>query len=96
MRDILIKINGVKELHNTTYKIIPDRIEAGTLMVAAAMVGGNVKLNNVITSHLKPISAKLKESGVELLENAEVIDIIEYRLPLEEIYERNLVIIKKV
>lgn len=70
-----IKIAGVKELKAIEHTVIPDRIEAGTLMVATAMTGGNVTLNNVITSHLKPITAKLKESGVEISEELGRINI---------------------
>jgi len=70
-----IKIIGVKELKAIEHTVIPDRIEAGTLMVATAMVGGNVTLNHVITSHLKPITAKLKEAGVEVSEELSKINI---------------------
>ena len=65
----------MKSLKAVEHSVIPDRIEAGTLMVATAMTGGNVKLNNVITSHLKPITAKLKESGVEIAEEMSSINI---------------------
>ncbi|MBE5812351.1 MAG: UDP-N-acetylglucosamine 1-carboxyvinyltransferase [Clostridiales bacterium] len=70
-----IKIMGVKALKPIEHTVIPDRIEAGTLMVATAMVGGDVTLNNVITSHLKPITAKLKEAGVEISEELSNIRI---------------------
>ncbi len=60
----VIKINGVKHLNGTTYSIIPDQIEAGTYMVAAAATDGDVTITNVITKHLEPISAKLREMGV--------------------------------
>lgn len=60
----VIKINGVKYLSGTTYSIIPDQIEAGTYMVAAAATDGDVTITNVITKHLEPISAKLREMGV--------------------------------
>lgn len=59
-----IKIKGVESLHGCTYAIIPDMIEAGTFMFAAAATGGNVKINNVIPKHLDSISAKLSEMGV--------------------------------
>jgi UDP-N-acetylglucosamine 1-carboxyvinyltransferase len=65
----VIKIDGVKELHGTTYAVIPDRIEAGTYMVAAAMTGGDVYIENVLTEHLKPVIAKLKEAGVFIEED---------------------------
>ncbi len=59
-----IKIKGVKKLHGSSYAIIPDMIEAGTFMIAAAATGGHVKINNVIPKHLDSISAKLSEMGV--------------------------------
>jgi len=70
-----IKITGVKELKAIEHTVIPDRIEAGTLMVATAMTGGEVTLKNVITSHLKPITAKLKEAGVEVSEELSKINV---------------------
>lgn len=58
-----VKINGVESLHGGTYTIIPDQIEAGTYMVAAAATGGEVLVKNVIPKHLECISAKLRETG---------------------------------
>ena len=58
-----IKVNGVDKLHGGTYTIIPDQIEAGTYMVAAAATGGEVLVRNVIPKHLECISAKLRETG---------------------------------
>ena len=58
-----IKINGVDSLHGGFYSIIPDQIEAGTFMVAAAASGGEVLIKNVIPKHLECISAKLRETG---------------------------------
>lgn len=58
-----IKINGMEKLHGGTYTIIPDQIEAGTYMVAAAATGGEVLVKNVIPKHLECISAKLRETG---------------------------------
>jgi len=58
-----IKVNGVDKLHGGTYTIIPDQIEAGTYMVAAAATGGEVLVKNVIPKHLECISAKLRETG---------------------------------
>ncbi len=63
-----IKIKGVKHLNGTTYSIIPDQIEAGTYMVAAAATGGNVIVKNVIPKHLEAITAKLQEIGVDVQE----------------------------
>ena len=58
-----VKINGVEKLHGGSYAIIPDQIEAGTYMVAAAATGGEVLVKNVIPRHLECISAKLRETG---------------------------------
>ncbi|NLL70376.1 MAG: UDP-N-acetylglucosamine 1-carboxyvinyltransferase [Epulopiscium sp.] len=63
-----IKITGVSTLTGTNYSVIPDRIEAGTFMVAAAMTHGDVYLENVVSSHLKPIIAKLRESNIQVIE----------------------------
>ena len=71
----VIKIRGVEHLHGTTYSIIPDQIEAGTFMVAAAATGGDVMINNVIPKHLESISAKLIEAGVEVEEFDESVHI---------------------
>ena len=64
----VIKIHGVTELHGCTYSIIPDQIEAGTYMAAAAATGGDVLIKNVIPKHLDSISAKLIECGVKITE----------------------------
>lgn len=64
----IIRIEGVTGLHGATHTIIPDRIEAGTYMVAAAATGGDVLVDNVITDHLKPIIAKLGEAGAKVYE----------------------------
>lgn len=65
----VIKIIGVKELFQTSsYSIIPDQIEAGTFMVAAAVTKGNVKICNVIPKHLESITSKLIEAGVNVTE----------------------------
>ena len=58
-----VKVNGVEKLHGGSYTIIPDQIEAGTYMVAAAATGGEVLVKNVIPKHLECISAKLRETG---------------------------------
>ncbi len=71
-----IKIKGVKQLGGTKHQIIPDRIETGTYMVAAAMTGGDVTVNNVLTNHIKSITAKLKETGAQIIENADSIRVI--------------------
>lgn len=64
----VIRIRGVRELHGTTYSIIPDQIEAGTFMVAAAATKGNVLIKNVIPKHLEAITSKLTEIGASVIE----------------------------
>ena len=64
----VIKIKGVDALHGTTYSVIPDQIEAGTFMLAAAATRGDVLIKNVIPKHLDSISAKLLEMGVNVEE----------------------------
>lgn len=70
-----IKIRGVKKLRSTTYSIIPDQIEAGTYMVAAAITNGDLLIKNVIPKHLESISAKLQEIGVFVEEFDESIRV---------------------
>ena len=70
-----IKITGVERLKGTTHTVIPDRIEAGTFMIAAAITGGDVLLENIVTDHLKPVIAKLGEMGVEVDEQEDTIRI---------------------
>lgn len=64
----VIKITGVTELTGVRYSVIPDRIEAGTFMIAAAVTGGDVLVENVIADHVKPLMAKLGETGVTIRE----------------------------
>ncbi len=71
----VIKIRGVEHLHGTTYSIIPDQIEAGTYMVAAAATGGDVLIENVIPKHLESIIAKLVEAGAEITEYDEAVRV---------------------
>lgn len=71
----VIKIDGVKKLTGKNYTIIPDRIEAGTYMVAAAMTRGDVYIENAISEHLKPVIAKLKEAGVSIEEDVKGIRV---------------------
>jgi UDP-N-acetylglucosamine 1-carboxyvinyltransferase len=61
-----IKIEGVKKLHSAEHQVIPDRVEAGTHMVAGAITGGDIVVTNVIPEHLEPLTAKLKEAGIDL------------------------------
>ncbi|CCQ94686.1 UDP-N-acetylglucosamine 1-carboxyvinyltransferase [[Clostridium] ultunense Esp] len=71
-----IRIKGVKELGGATHSIIPDRIEAGTFMVAAAITKGDIVVENVITSHIKPVIAKLREAGCQIYENGDKVRVI--------------------
>lgn len=71
----VIKIRGVQHLHGTTYSIIPDQIEAGTYMVAAAATNGDVLVKNVIPKHLESISAKLREMGAQVTEYDEAVHV---------------------
>lgn len=64
----VIKIHGVKQLHGCNYSIIPDQIEAGSYMVAAAITKGDVTLRNVTPKHLEPITAKLRAAGCDIEE----------------------------
>ena len=77
----VIKIRGVNSLHGTTYSVIPDQIEAGTYMIAAAITGGDLTITNVIPKHLESISAKLIEAGAEVLEYDEAVRVIMNRRP---------------
>ena len=71
----VIKIRGVSSLHGCTYDIIPDMIEAGTYMVAAAVTGGKIEITNVIPKHLESIAAKLREMGVSVEEGDESVTV---------------------
>ena len=70
-----IRIDGVEKLYGTRHAIIPDRIEAGTFMVAAAITRGEILVTNVLPEHLKPIIAKLKETGVQITEYEDSISV---------------------
>ncbi len=63
-----VKIRGVEKLHGCTYSLVPDMIEAGTFMVAAAATGGRLYIDNVTPEHLEAITAKLTEMGVDVEE----------------------------
>lgn len=71
----VIKIRGVKELHGGTFSVIPDQIEAGTFMIAAAATRGDVLVTNIIPKHMESLSAKLEEMGVGVEEYDEAIRI---------------------
>ncbi len=72
----VIRIRGVERLHGGTYSIIPDQIEAGTFMVAAAATGGDILVKNVIPKHMDSVSAKLTESGAKVMEFDDSIRVI--------------------
>ena len=72
----IIKIKGVDTLHGVTYAIIPDMIEAGTYMMAAAATGSRLTVSNVIPKHLESITAKLEEMGVGIEEHDESVTVI--------------------
>ena len=72
----VIRIKGVKSLHGTEYSIIPDQIEAGTFMFAAAITRGDVTVHNVIPKHMESISAKLEEMGCEVVEFDDSIRVV--------------------
>ena len=71
-----IRIKGVKELGGARHPIIPDRIEAGTFMEAAAITHGDVIIDNVISNHIKPVIAKLREAGCTVIENGDSVRVI--------------------
>ncbi|MEO2603667.1 UDP-N-acetylglucosamine 1-carboxyvinyltransferase [Clostridium butyricum] len=71
----VIRIKGVESLQGCAYSVIPDQIEAGTFMIAAAATGGDVYIRNVIPKHLESISAKLIEMGVTVEENDDSIRV---------------------
>ena len=71
----VIKIEGVNRLNSCEYFLIPDRIEAGTHMLAAAITQGDLLLTNVIPEHVAPVSAKLKEAGAEVVAQGDTIRV---------------------
>lgn len=71
----VITIEGVSELHGVQHSVIPDRIEAGTYMIAAAMTGGDVIIENVLPEHQKPLIAKLREAGALVEEDIDRIHV---------------------
>ena len=72
----VIRVRGVDKLHGTEYAIIPDQIEAGTFMFAAAVTKGDVTVKNVIPKHLESISAKLLEIGCEVEESDDAVRVV--------------------
>ena len=85
----VIRIRGVQKLHRTEYAIIPDQIEAGTFMFAAAATQGDVTVKNVIPKHLESISAKLMEIGCEVEESDDAVRVVASR-PLNHTHVKTL------
>jgi len=71
-----IRIEGVDKLYGAHHSIIPDRIEAGTFMVAAAITGGDILIENAVPVHLRSITAKMEEMGVKVIEENEGVRVI--------------------
>ena len=72
----VIRIKGVPKLHGTDYTIVPDQIEAGTFMLAAAATRGDITVKNVIPKHLESITAKLLEIGCEVMEQGDHVRVV--------------------
>ena len=85
----VIRIKGVPSLHGTEYTIIPDQIEAGTFMFAAAITKGDVTVKNVIPKHLESISAKLLEIGCEVKESDDAVRVVASK-PLKSTHVKTL------
>ena len=71
----VIRIEGVQHMHGSAHTVIPDRIEAGTFMIGAAMTHGDVIIENVLVEHQKPLLAKLREAGVLIEEDIDRIHV---------------------
>ena len=85
----VIRIVGVERLHKTDYSVIPDQIEAGTFMFAAAATKGDVTVKNVIPKHLESISAKLIEIGCEIKESDDAVRVVSSK-PLTHTHVKTL------
>ena len=72
----IIRIKGVEKLHSAEYTIIPDQIEAGTYMIAAAIAGGDVTVKNIIPKHMDSLTAKLAEMGVRIEKHDDSIRVM--------------------
>jgi UDP-N-acetylglucosamine 1-carboxyvinyltransferase len=72
----VIRVTGVKKLKGVEYTIIPDQIEAGTYMIAAAITGGDVTVKNIIPKHMDPLTAKLSEMNCSILEGDDYIRVV--------------------
>ena len=77
-----IRIEGVKRLHGVEHTVIPDRIEAGTFMVAAAATQGDVMIENIVLEHMQALIAKLREIGVEITTNGSWVRVSGHEFPL--------------
>ncbi len=71
----LIRIDGVEALQGTTHEVLPDRLEAGTYLLAGAIAGGLVRVDSVISEHLHPVLAKLREAGAELADETDSVTV---------------------
>lgn len=87
----VIRIDGVEKLHGTTHTIIPDRIEAGTYMLLAAAIGDGVVIDNVIPMHVDSLTAKMREMGIEVIEEEERIVIPKVDYPIKAVDIKTLV-----
>ena len=85
----VIRIKGVNRLHGSEYTIIPDQIEAGTFMFAAAVTKGDVTVKNIIPKHLESITAKLLEIGCEVKEAEDCIRVVSSK-PLRHTHVKTL------
>lgn len=85
----VVRIRGVERLHKTEYSVIPDQIEAGTFMFAAAATKGDVTVKNVIPKHLESISAKLIEIGCEVEESDDAVRVVSSK-PLSHTHVKTL------
>jgi UDP-N-acetylglucosamine 1-carboxyvinyltransferase len=71
----VIRIDGVKKLHSAEHTVIPDRIEAGTHMIAGAITGGDILVENVVPEHISPVIAKLRQGGAEVIPNGDTVRV---------------------
>lgn len=85
----VIRIKGVPKLHGSEYAVIPDQIEAGTFMFAAAVTKGDITVKNVIPKHLESISAKLLEMGCEIEESDDCMRVVAAK-PLKQTHVKTL------
>lgn len=80
-----LTIKGVKHLHGTEYRVIPDRIEAGTYMIASAMTGGNIELEGIQTDIMQNIITVLKKAGVKIIEKTNTLIVERSSTPLKSV-----------